>query len=45
MQYDEPSFRFALNEDVMASSKLAEGIRNFVIDAVKLEALMQGAPA
>ena len=43
VQYDEPSFRFALNEDVMASSKLSEGIRNFVIDAVKLEALMQGA--
>lgn len=43
VQYDEPSFRFALNEDVMASSKLAEGIRNFVIDAVKLEALMQEA--
>jgi transaldolase len=43
VNYDEPSFRFALNEDVMASSKLSEGIRNFVIDAVKLEALMQGA--
>jgi transaldolase len=43
VQYDEPSFRFALNEDVMASTKLSEGIRNFVIDAVKLEALMQGA--
>lgn len=45
VHYDEPSFRFALNEDVMASSKLAEGIRTFVIDAVKLEALMQGAGA
>ena len=45
VHYDEPGFRFALNEDVMASSKLAEGIRSFVIDAVKLEALMMGAAA
>jgi transaldolase len=45
VHYDEPGFRFALNEDVMASSKLAEGIRNFVIDAVKLEAVMREAAA
>jgi transaldolase len=45
VQYDEPSFRFALNEDVMASSKLAEGIRNFVIDTVKLEAMMMETAA
>jgi transaldolase len=37
---DEPAFRFALNEDAMATEKLAEGIRAFAADAVKLEALM-----
>jgi transaldolase len=29
---DEPAFRFRLNEDAMASEKLAEGIRQFVND-------------
>jgi transaldolase len=38
--YDEASFRLALNEDAMATEKLAEGIRAFCADAVKLEALM-----
>ncbi|MDM0105512.1 transaldolase [Variovorax sp. J22R24] len=38
---DEPSFRFALNEDAMATEKLAEGIRAFAADAVKLEKLME----
>jgi len=37
---DEPAFRFALNEDAMATEKLAEGIRAFAADAVKLETLM-----
>ena len=37
----EASFRFALNEDAMATEKLAEGIRAFCVDAIKLEALMQ----
>ncbi|MDM0011356.1 transaldolase [Variovorax sp. J22P168] len=37
---DEPAFRFALNEDAMATEKLAEGIRAFAADAVKLEKLM-----
>jgi transaldolase len=41
VRYDEPSFRYALNEDAMASDKLAEGIRTFAADAVKLEALMK----
>ncbi|KAJ3353514.1 Transaldolase [Kappamyces sp. JEL0680] len=35
--FDEKSFRWAMNEDAMASEKLAEGIRNFGIDGVKLE--------
>ena len=39
----EASFRLALNEDAMATEKLAEGIRAFCADAVKLEALMQKA--
>jgi transaldolase len=38
--YDERSFRFAMNEDAMATEKLAEGIRAFCVDAVKLEQLM-----
>ena len=43
VNYDEAGFRFALNEDAMATEKLAEGIRAFVVDAVKLEALMLAA--
>ncbi len=41
--YDEAAFRLALNEDAMATEKLAEGIRAFCADAVKLEDLMQKA--
>ena len=41
--YDEALFRLALNEDAMATEKLAEGIRAFCADAVKLEDLMQKA--
>lgn len=40
---DEASFRFALNEDAMATEKLAEGIRAFTADTRKLEVLMQQA--
>jgi transaldolase len=43
VQYDEASFRLALNEDAMATEKLAEGIRAFCADAVKLEDLMKKA--
>ena len=39
---NEAQFRFALNEDAMASDKLAEGIRAFCADARKLDVLMQG---
>ncbi|MBF8262413.1 MAG: putative transaldolase [Parachlamydiales bacterium] len=38
---DEKTFRFLLNEDAMATEKLAEGIRNFVKDIVKLESLLK----
>jgi transaldolase len=34
---DEKSFRWLLNESAMATEKLAEGIRTFAADAVKLE--------
>ena len=40
--HDEPAFRYALNDDAMASDKLAEGIRLFAADAVKLEKLIEG---
>ncbi len=43
VQYDEAGFRYALNEDAMATEKLAEGIRAFAADAVKLEQLIQAA--
>jgi len=38
--FDESSFRFALNEDAMATEKTAEGIRIFSADIVKLEQLV-----
>ncbi|QCB46758.1 transaldolase [Hydrogenophaga sp. PAMC20947] len=38
--HDEASFRFAMNEDAMATEKLAEGIRAFVADTIKLEGMM-----
>lgn len=41
VSFDEKSFRFALNEDAMATEKLAEGIRNFTADIIKLEQLLQ----
>ena len=40
VRYDEATFRRALIEDAMATAKLAEGIRAFCADAIKLEALM-----
>jgi transaldolase len=43
VQYDEASFRYALNEDAMATEKLAEGIRAFAVDTVKLEQLILAA--
>ena len=43
VQYDEAAFRLALNQDAMGTEKLAEGIRVFIADAQKLEALIQSA--
>jgi len=34
---DEKTFRWMMNEDAMATEKLAEGIRNFTKDLIKLE--------
>ncbi|MCQ3828394.1 transaldolase [Microbulbifer elongatus] len=39
----EAEFRYQLNADAMATEKLAEGIRNFVADQLKLEQLLQDA--
>jgi len=43
VHYEEADFRLALNEDAMATEKLAEGIRAFCVDAVKLEKLLAAA--
>lgn len=37
----EEEFRWALNEDAMATEKLAEGIRKFAVDQRKLEQMIQ----
>jgi transaldolase len=43
IHFDEASFRFSLNEDAMATEKLAEGIRLFVKDLRALRALVQNS--
>lgn len=43
VRFDEKAFRFALNEDAMGTEKLAEGIRAFVADALKLDQLVKAA--
>jgi len=40
LKLDQSSFRLQLNNDAMATEKLAEGIRNFCIDTEKLENLL-----
>ena len=40
LKLNESSFRLQLNNDAMATEKLAEGIRNFCVDTEKLEALL-----
>ncbi|MDE2593451.1 MAG: transaldolase [Burkholderiales bacterium] len=37
----EAAFRYALNDDAMATEKLAEGIRAFAADAAKLDAMIE----
>lgn len=41
MEMNEPTFRFNLNEDAMATEKLAEGIRKFSADMRSLEELLK----
>ena len=43
VHHDEKTFRWALNEDAMATEKLAEGIRAFAADAGKLDELIEAA--
>ena len=43
VRYDEAGFRLALNEDAMATEKLAEGIRAFCADAARLDQLLLAA--
>ncbi len=42
VSFNEKSFRFAMNEDAMATEKTAQGIRAFSADIVKLEKLVEG---
>jgi transaldolase len=37
----EASFRYELNQDAMAHDKLAEGIRQFAVDAAKLDQMIE----
>jgi transaldolase len=39
---DEKTFRFMLNDDAMATEKLAEGIRAFCVDSGKLKQMISG---
>ena len=45
VHHDEKAFRWTLNEDAMATEKLAEGIRAFAVDAGKLDQLIRGLQA
>lgn len=40
LRLNESQFRWVLNEDQMASDKLAEGIRSFAADSRKLDTLL-----
>jgi len=41
IEVDEKSFRYHFNDDAMATEKLAEGIRGFAADIVKLENIVK----
>ncbi len=41
VSYNQAGFRYALNEDAMATEKLAEGIRAFAADAAKLGGMIE----
>ncbi len=42
VSFNEASLRYALNDDAMATEKLAEGIRGFAADAGRLDAMIEG---
>jgi len=42
LHLDEKAFRFMHNDDAMANDKLAEGIRLFAADSIKLEKILEG---
>lgn len=42
LKLDEKAFRLGLNSDAMATEKLAEGIRKFIVDIEKLEEDIKG---
>lgn len=42
IELDEAKFRWMHNEDAMAVEKLAEGIRKFAVDSIKLEKMLSG---
>ena len=41
VEMNEKNFRWMMNEDAMATEKLAEGIRNFTADILKLEKIIK----
>jgi transaldolase len=41
ISYHEAAFRYALNDDAMATEKLAEGIRAFAADAIRLDRMIE----
>lgn len=45
MEMNEKIFRWNMNQDAMATEKLAEGIRNFTKDIIKLEAIIRDTMA
>jgi transaldolase len=45
VHHDELGFRWALNQDAMATEKLSEGIRAFAADAMKLDKLIEETQA
>jgi transaldolase len=40
IELEEKKFRWMMNEDAMATEKLAEGIRKFTEDILKLESII-----
>jgi transaldolase len=41
VEMNEKAFRWLMNEDPMATDKLADGIRKFAADAIKLSAVLK----